>query len=83
MSSITNAPRSALILALAASATLAFAGITADEAARLGRDLTPVGAERAANKDGTIPAWDGGLKGTAPVDAAKGYPDPYLSDKPL
>jgi len=26
---------------------------------RLGKDLTPVGAERAGNKDGSIPAWEG------------------------
>lgn len=29
------------------------------DAARLGRDLTPVGAEKAGNKDGSIPAWQG------------------------
>lgn len=31
------------------------------EAARLGADLTPVGAERAGNDAGTIPPWIGGL----------------------
>lgn len=29
------------------------------DAARLGKDLTPVGAEKAGNKDGSIPAWQG------------------------
>lgn len=29
----------------------------AEEAARLGKDLTPVGAVRAGNEDGSIPAW--------------------------
>jgi hypothetical protein len=78
-----TALRSAIALALVASATCAFAGASAEDIARLGKDLTPVGAERAGNKDGTIPAWDGGLKGPAPIDPAKGYPDPYMADKPL
>ncbi|KXB29929.1 hypothetical protein AT959_18185 [Dechloromonas denitrificans] len=29
------------------------------EAAKLGKELTPVGAEKGANKDGSIPAWAG------------------------
>jgi len=44
---------------LACSADLAFAAATAEEAARLGQDLTPIGAEKAASKDGNIPAWSG------------------------
>jgi hypothetical protein len=39
--------------------SLAFAKATPEEAARLGKDLTPVGAEQAGNKDGTIPEWVG------------------------
>ena len=31
----------------------------ADEAARLGKELTPFGAEKAGNKDGTIPEFTG------------------------
>ncbi len=31
----------------------------AGDADRLGKDLTPVGGEKAANKDGSIPAWTG------------------------
>ncbi|HUP92838.1 MAG TPA: DUF1329 domain-containing protein [Solimonas sp.] len=45
----------ALLLGLAAP--LAGAKVGADEASKLGKDLTPVGAEKAANKDGSIPAW--------------------------
>ena len=37
----------------------AHAGVSAAEAARLGKDLTEVGAERAGNKEGTIPAYVG------------------------
>ncbi len=49
----------ALLLPLVA-ASGAHAGVTAQEAARLKTDLTPLGAERAGNKDGSIPAWTGG-----------------------
>ena len=34
-----------------------WAAVSAEEAARLGKDLTPIGAERAGNADGTIPEW--------------------------
>ena len=60
----------------------AHAKLTADEAARLGADLTPIGAEKAGNKDGTIPAWTGGLCAPpAGWTPAKGYVDPFASDK--
>ena len=38
----------------------AAAAVTPEEADHLGKDLTPIGAEKAGNKDGTIPAWEGG-----------------------
>src|SRR3972149_6805011 len=37
------------------------AEITADQIARLGTELTPLGGEKAGNADGSITAWDGGL----------------------
>ena len=52
-------------LALVSATSAALAEITADEAARLGQDLTPVGAGLAGNAAGTIPAWTGGI--TEPV----------------
>jgi hypothetical protein len=74
----------------AALALLGFAGgasakVTAEEAARLGKDLTPVGAERAGNADGSIPAWDGGLTKAPACYKGEGtrYCDPYPGDKPL
>ena len=46
--------------------------------------MTPVGAEKAGNKDNTIPAWDGGLtKAPAGFDVKKGYADPFAGEKPL
>lgn len=54
------------------------------EAARLGADLTPVGAERAGNDAGTIPPWTGGLT-TPPAGWQPGDVeiDPFPGDKPL
>jgi len=50
-----------LIAGAAASllvSTASLAAISAEEAARLGGpELTPMGAERAGNADGTIPEW--------------------------
>ena len=71
------------VATLVGFAAPASARLTDADAARLGADLTPMGAEKAGNKDGTIPAWTGGL--CAPPSgwaAAKGYVDPFASDKP-
>lgn len=75
--------RAALALAFAAP-LVAPAAVTADEAARLKTTLTPLGAERAANKEGTIPAWDGGLaKAPAGYKPGDPRPDPFAAEKPL
>ena len=73
-------------LALALGAHTALAAVPAEEANRLGGDLTPMGAESAGNAAGTIPAWDGGLTAPPPglvIDAAKHLPDPFAADQPL
>ena len=64
---------------------VATAGVSPQEAARLKTDLTPQGAERAANKDGSIPAWDGGLTKSPPCYKGAGswYCDAFPEDKPL
>lgn len=54
------------IIAAIAAAVLGCSGpvlakVSPAEAERLKNDLTPVGAERAGNESGTIPAWTGGL----------------------
>jgi len=75
--------RSAAALAAALlAATPAGAGVSAEEAARLGAELTPLGAERAGNAEGTIPAWDGGLA-SPPADYEPGtwHPDPFAEDE--
>ncbi|MCY1286703.1 hypothetical protein D9M68_281810 [compost metagenome] len=79
---ITMLQTGALALSLLASSVMA--AVSPDEAAKLGTTLTPVGAEKAGNADGSIPAWAGGLQpGAAPVDAKGFLGDPYASDKPL
>ena len=69
---------------LTALSTAAMAAVPAEEAAQLGAKLTPLGAEKAGNANGSIPAWTGGLPVTAaPVDANGFLSDPFASDKPL
>lgn len=60
------------------------AKITPEQAARLGNDLTPLGAEKAGNADGSIPAWTGGIT-SAPAGYTAGmhHPDPFAADKVL
>lgn len=80
-------PAAALLAATllgALSLAPAHAALSAAELARLGKSLTPLGAEAAANAAGTIPAWNGGL--TVPPAGFKPgghYPDPFADDKPL
>ncbi len=70
-------------VALVLSCSVA-AKISPDQVARLGADLTPLGAEKAGNKDGSIPAWDGGIT-SAPAGYKPGdhHPDPFSGDKVL
>ncbi|MBX6421596.1 MAG: DUF1329 domain-containing protein [Nevskia sp.] len=75
-----------LALALAALCLPAAASVGPDIAQQLGGRLTPLGAERAGNAAGTIPAWDGGLtpdRKPAGDRAGARYLDPYADDKPL
>jgi hypothetical protein len=56
----------------------------AQTAADLGKSLTPTGAIRAGNADGTIPAWTGGLSTPAPGwHVGQNRPDPFAGERPL
>jgi hypothetical protein len=63
------------------------AKVSEEEAARLGKDLTPVGAEKAGNADGSIPAWTGSMTsvpdGLEYAGDGNPLPDPYAADKPI
>jgi hypothetical protein len=71
-----------LAVSMAASSTTG-AAVSADEAAKLNSSLTPLGAERAGNKEGTIPAWEGGLTQFSGAKQGDIPVDPYPNDKPL
>ena len=78
--------KSFLTLSLSTLMATAQAKVPPEQMARLDQDLTPLGSERGANKDGSIPAWTGGL--TSPPEGigyekGKHLPDPFAADKPL
>lgn len=71
-----------LLSVLTASSVLA--KVSQNQADRLGLDLTPMGAEKAGNRSGSIPAWTGGI--TNPItgyEEGKFHPDPYAKDRVL
>jgi len=74
----------AAALSLALSGTSALAKVSEAEANKLGGALTPLGAEKAGNADGSIPAWTGGIT-SAPAGYTVGdhHQDPYPEDKVL
>lgn len=73
----------AAITALMLSATDGYAAISQQQVERLHEDLTPVGAERAGNAEGTIPEWTGGYtKVPAGWQRGEDRPDPFADEKP-
>ncbi|MBM7061850.1 DUF1329 domain-containing protein [Pseudomonas sp. UL073] len=71
-------------LALSLLATSVMAAVPADQVAKLGTTLTPMGSEKGANADGSIPEWTGGLPTNAGAVDAKGFlADPFANEKPL
>lgn len=80
-----NLKTSVLTAAVAAAAFSggAFAAVSASEAAALGQSLTPMGAVKAGNAAGTIPAWTGGLTSPGAGFKAGGhYANPFANDRP-
>ena len=72
----------AFLLSLFAVSVMA--AVSADEAAKLGTTLTPFGAEKAGNAEGTIPAWTGGLATDAAAVDSRGFlSNPFAGEKPL
>jgi len=73
-----------LVLAATLIASAAQAAATAEEAAKLKSTLTPFGAEKAGNADGSIPAWTGGYTTPVPGFTNGGRRgDPFAAEKPL
>ncbi|MDU9389937.1 DUF1329 domain-containing protein [Pseudomonas sp. zfem002] len=71
------------VLGLSLLASSVMAAVSADEAAKLGTTLTPMGAEKAGNADGSIGPWEPLSKTAGTADARGFLSDPYASDKPL
>jgi len=67
--------------------TAAAAKMPLEELARLGTELTPMGAVRAGSEDGLIPPWTGSITGLPPALEWAGpgtpYPDPFRDEQPL
>ena len=63
---------------------VASAKVSVADAAKLDNELTPVGAVRAGNPDGSIPAWTGGIT-ALPAGYNKGdhHGDPFGNDQVL
>ncbi len=77
-------PSYSVLLITCLLATAALAGVSPEEAAKLDSELTPLGAIRSGNEDGTIPPWEGGIT-TAPAGFEPGmfHPDPFPGDEVL
>jgi hypothetical protein len=76
-------------MASALLSNLALAAPTDEEIAQLGNTLTPIGAIKAGNADGTIPEWTGGVC-TPPAtykplrnNSGSPYADLFPDEKPL
>lgn len=68
-----------------AAVPASLAAVSPEVAGRLDSELTPFGAERAGNADGSIPEWTPGAV-PVPADFVPGsdqYIDPYKAEKPL
>ncbi|MGO4004447.1 MULTISPECIES: DUF1329 domain-containing protein [Pseudomonas] len=70
-------------LGLSLLATSVIAAVPAAEADKLGKSLTPMGAEMAGNADGSIPSWKPLPKNAGSVDSRGFLSNPYASEQPL
>ncbi|MGE8190001.1 DUF1329 domain-containing protein [Pseudomonas sp. NPDC086278] len=80
---ITKSLFHAGVLGLSLLATAVMAAVPAAEADKLGKSLTPMGAEMAGNADGSIPAWKPLPKNAGTVDSKGFLSNPFGSEKPL
>jgi uncharacterized protein DUF1329 len=83
---MTSTLRSTTVCTMLCVSAAAMAAVGADEARQLDTTLTPWGAEKAGNKEGTIPAYtDGQVTPPAGFDPKnpRVRPDPFAGEKPL
>ena len=64
----------------------AMAKMSAEDVARLGKDLNPMGGIKAGSEDGLLPEWTGNVLGLPEGVQWDGpgtpYPDPWPDEKP-
>ena len=79
--SIKKLTLASVAVSVALLSTAALAKVSPAEVAKLNNELTPMGAVRGANKDGSIPAWNGGIT-SAPAGYTVGdhHLDPFSTD---
>lgn len=83
MKNLKKTYRSALALAITLfAAQSGYAAVSEADAQALGNSLTKFGANPEASADGSIPAYEGGLK-NAPKVGENSYPNPFPDEKPL
>lgn len=81
---IKNSVLVSLALSLSIGSISTLAKITPEQAIKLNNELTPLGAIRGANSDGSIPAWTGGItKIPSGYKVGDHHQDPYPNDKIL
>ncbi|MDD2736791.1 MAG: DUF1329 domain-containing protein [Desulfuromonadaceae bacterium] len=73
---------------IAAGMALALAGtvigaVSPEEAKKLGTTLTPIGAEKAGNKDGSIPEYTGAPAAATQKKGKISHKDPFADEKPI
>ncbi len=78
---------SIIILALSIVSATAMARMSAEDVARLGKDLNPIGGIKAGSEDGLLPEWTGSVLGLPAGLVWDGpgtpYPNPWPDEKPL
>jgi hypothetical protein len=77
--------RAAFLAVALGQAALVHAAANPEDVKELGTTLTPMGAIKAGNKDGTIPAYEGRVATPAAYNSKEPgvRPDPYANEKPL
>ena len=84
MENLQTKTKQMLLAATMLAVFAACAPASAQTAADLGHSLTPMGATKAGNSDGSIPAWTGGLTTATPGYVPGGVRrDPFASERPL
>jgi len=80
--SIKNITLLSVAMSLALTGMSAVAKVSVADAAKLDKELTPLGAIRGANSDGSIPGWTGGItKPPAGYKVGDHHQDPFPEDK--